>query len=136
MDMELKTVTMSDLFDQLGLPSSPRGMAAFIARHRPLRGELALADAPFWTNSQAAFLKEGLRHDSNWALAIDALNAQLRVHPQPDDLAQAAPDSQPADNNDEPAIASVACVGVAPSARWWPALPGSAWPAPPAPSSA
>lgn len=90
--MELTTSTMTDLFDQLGLPSSPREVTAFIARYRPLRSDLRLTDAPFWTDSQAVFLAEGLRHDSDWALVIDTLNARLRIHPQPDDLPQATPE--------------------------------------------
>jgi hypothetical protein len=67
-----------ELFEQLGLPSSPEGIRDFIARHAPLPHEVALPDAPFWTPAQASFLREALEADSDWAEVVDALNAALR----------------------------------------------------------
>ena len=67
----------SDLFDQLGLPSDTAAIAAFIAQHRPLPGDVALADAPFWSVAQAQFLSEQLREDADWAEKVDALNLAL-----------------------------------------------------------
>lgn len=81
---------LSDLFAQLGLPHTPAEMRAFVVRHRPLPDEMRLAEAPFWTASQAAFLKEQIRQDDgDWALLVDQLSAMLREHPSVDDLASA-----------------------------------------------
>lgn len=67
-----------ELFEQLGLPSSPNEIRAFLQAHAPLPKETALPDAPFWTPAQAAFLREALQQDSDWAEVVDALNAALR----------------------------------------------------------
>ena len=55
--MESQTHTLANLFAQLGLPNEPRAMEAFIATHAPLADAIPLAEAAFWTPSQAAFLK-------------------------------------------------------------------------------
>ena len=68
----------SDLFAQLGLPSEPEAIAAFIAEHRPLEEEYRLEDAPFWTESQAQLLRETIVEDADWAEVVDHLNAALR----------------------------------------------------------
>lgn len=73
---------MPELFAQLGLPSSPEDIKSFINQHRPLDDNTRLADAPIWNSSQAEFLKEKLRDDSDWAMLIDNLSAQLRAHPE------------------------------------------------------
>jgi hypothetical protein len=67
-----------ELFEQLGLPSDGDAIRRFIAKHSPLPHEVALPDAPFWTPAQAAFLREALEADSDWAEVVDALNAVLR----------------------------------------------------------
>jgi hypothetical protein len=36
-----------------------------------------LSDAPFWTPSQAAFLREEILEDADWASVIDELNVDL-----------------------------------------------------------
>lgn len=90
--------TMQDLFAQLGLPCEPEDIRAFIRQHRPLADKLRLADAPFWTDSQAAFLREQIRVDDDWAVLVDTLSAQLREHPSSDQLPQAA---EPAPNEGE-----------------------------------
>ena len=68
----------SELFAQLGLPAGEPAIRQFIAAHSPLRNELDLADAPFWTDSQTAFLKEEKLDDADWAEVIDQLNLALR----------------------------------------------------------
>jgi hypothetical protein len=67
-----------ELFEQLGLPATPEEIRAFLQTHAPLPREVALPDAPFWTPSQAAFLREALLADSDWAEVADALSAALR----------------------------------------------------------
>ena len=69
----------SDLFDQLGLSSTPVAIADFINGHRPLDGKVLLADAPFWKPDQAQFLREELQRDEPpWSELIDQLNVALR----------------------------------------------------------
>lgn len=67
-----------ELFEQLGLPNRPVEIRAFLQAHAPLSREVPLPDAPFWTPAQAAFLREALLEDSDWAEVVDALNAALR----------------------------------------------------------
>lgn len=67
-----------ELFEQLGLGSSPEEIRSFLQSHTPLPHEVALPDAPFWNSSQAGFLREALMDDSDWAEVVDALNAALR----------------------------------------------------------
>ena len=73
----------SDLFAQLGLPNDARGIAQFLSQHRPLSGEIRLPDAPFWSPAQAAFLKEALVQDSDWAELADQLSEALRAPEHP-----------------------------------------------------
>ena len=68
----------SELFAQLGLPDDAQAIGQFIATHAPLRTDIDLADAPFWTESQAAFLKEEKLEDADWAELVDQLNLALR----------------------------------------------------------
>ncbi len=68
----------SDLFAQLGLPADEAAIRQFIATHSPLRSDIELADAPFWTDSQATFLKEEKLEDADWAELVDQLNLALR----------------------------------------------------------
>lgn len=77
--MDLSTHTMHDLFDQLGLPSEEAEIQQFVARHRPLPQDMALADAPFWTPAQAQFLREQLNRDADWAEVVDQLNMSLHL---------------------------------------------------------
>jgi hypothetical protein len=76
--MEKSFHPFSDLFLQLGLTSDPNGIKAFIDRHAPLDEAIALADAPFWTTSQARLLREELLLDADWAEIVDQLNRDLR----------------------------------------------------------
>ena len=68
----------SDLFAQLGLPADEQAIRQFIASHGPLRADILLADASFWTASQAAFLKEEKLEDADWAELVDQLDLALR----------------------------------------------------------
>lgn len=72
----------AELFTQLGLPSDEPGISQFIAAHHPLATDIALADAPFWTPAQAAFLREEIHRDADWAELVDQLDAALRVRPK------------------------------------------------------
>ena len=75
--MELIEISMSSLFAQLGEPSDAAGMARFIECHSQLPGTTLLHEAPFWTASQASFLREAIVLDAAWAPIVDALNAKL-----------------------------------------------------------
>ena len=77
--MESQTHTLANLFAQLGLPNEPSAMEAFIAKHAPLPDAIPLADAAFWTPSQAAFLKAEIAEDADWSAVVDSLNLQLRA---------------------------------------------------------
>ena len=68
----------SDLFSQLGLPADEPAIRQFIATHGPLRADIVLADAPFLTASQAAFLREEKLEDADWAELVDQLDLALR----------------------------------------------------------
>lgn len=70
--------SMTRLFDQLGLDSTPPFIESFIAAHKPLPESVALADAPFWSPSQAEFLRSEVDEDTDWAIVIERLNAALR----------------------------------------------------------
>jgi Protein of unknown function (DUF2789) len=68
-----------ELFEQLGLPSDPPGIAAFIQSHSPLSPDIRLEDASFWSPSQAALLRQHIQEDSDWAVVADKLNLSLRA---------------------------------------------------------
>ncbi len=67
------------LFKQLGLPCDAQSIAQFIRRHSPLPGDIALADAHFWTRAQADFLRETWQQDADWTQQVDQLNEALRL---------------------------------------------------------
>lgn len=75
--MELSNHTLTDLFEQLGLPADQASIEAFVARHRPLPEGVAVADASFWTPPQAQFLREEIRDDADWAEVVDSLGSML-----------------------------------------------------------
>lgn len=77
--MDSSSHRFSELFAQLGLPTDNAGIAAFLRAHSPLADGIALANAPFWTPSQAAFLREEWREDADWAPVVDQLNLALRA---------------------------------------------------------
>jgi hypothetical protein len=77
--METLPHDMRNLFAQLGLPDDAAAIERFIATHGPLRADVPLAEAPFWSPAQAAFLRESLLVDADWAEAIDLLNEELHA---------------------------------------------------------
>lgn len=76
--METHFHSMTNLFAQLGLPSGTADIQSFIKIHRPLADHLKVHEAPFWTPSQAEFLREEVLDDADWAGVIDELNSALR----------------------------------------------------------
>ncbi len=76
--MDFQHHRLPQLFEQLGLPASPEAIDSFIASHRPLPESTPLDQAPFWTPAQAAFLREEILEDGDWAEVVDELN--LRLH--------------------------------------------------------
>lgn len=66
-----------ELFAQLGLPDDEASITAFIKQHSPLPADMRLADAPFWTESQARLLKEQFIEDAEWVEVVDQLNLAL-----------------------------------------------------------
>jgi len=77
--MPMQSHSLTDLFNQLGLPGSPEDIRRFVTRHRPLAPQVRLADAPFWTPAQAQFLREEFTEDADWAEVVDQLNLMLRA---------------------------------------------------------
>lgn len=76
--MESSVHSLPSLFKQLGLENDPVSIERFVAVHSPLKPELKLADAFFWTDSQRAFLREEILEDADWAVVVDELNLLLR----------------------------------------------------------
>ncbi|WP_339541401.1 DUF2789 domain-containing protein [Pseudomonas sp. RA_5y_Pfl1_P24] len=76
--MESPVHSLPSLFKQLGLENDPLSIERFVAVHSPLKPELKLADAFFWTDSQRAFLREEILEDADWAVVVDELNLMLR----------------------------------------------------------
>ena len=76
--MESPVHSLPSLFKQLGLPDDPVSIERFIAVHSPLKPELHLPDAFFWTPGQRAFLREEILEDADWAEVVDELNLRLR----------------------------------------------------------
>jgi hypothetical protein len=77
-DMESPTHSLPNLFKQLGLPDDAESIDKFIATHSPLKPELHLADAFFWSESQAQFLRDDILDDADWAEVVDQLDVLLR----------------------------------------------------------
>jgi hypothetical protein len=76
--MESPTHNLPSLFKQLGLPDEPVDIEKFIATHSPLKPDLHLADAFFWTKSQSQFLRDEILDDADWAEVVDQLDVLLR----------------------------------------------------------
>jgi hypothetical protein len=74
--MDTSAHDIAHLFEQLGLPSAPADIDAFVASHRLAQG-VSLCKAPFWNPAQAQFLAQALADDSDWAEAADALALRL-----------------------------------------------------------
>lgn len=76
--MESPTHNINNLFRQLGLASDDASIAHFIQNHRA-ESNVVLSEALFWTPAQAAFLREEILKDADWAEVIDQLNAELHT---------------------------------------------------------
>ena len=68
--------TLETLFNQLGLPSDKESINRFIEEHH-LKADQHIKSAPFWSSSQASFIKEALENDSDWSELVDILDAEL-----------------------------------------------------------
>lgn len=77
--MECPRHDMSSLFAQLGQRSDDASVALFIETYRPLDGAVQLHEAAFWTPSQAAFLREAILDDADWAEIAEELNLDLHA---------------------------------------------------------
>ena len=75
--MESPFRPIADLFKQLGLAAEPSDIDQFITTHRPLPAGVSLCDAPFWSPSQAQFLRKGIGRDADWADPVDSLAVLL-----------------------------------------------------------
>lgn len=74
--MDTTPHTLKTLFAQLGLKNDSTAIKHFIAEHR-LPADVELAKASFWNASQASFIREAWRADSDWSDVIDELNTLL-----------------------------------------------------------
>ena len=75
--MQPHTHKLHHLFEQLGLPSEEEDIDAFLAKHH-LEDHEKLHSAPFFTENQQAFVREGWKQDSDWCEPIDQLDVLLR----------------------------------------------------------
>jgi hypothetical protein len=67
---------MTNLFLQLGLDASEAAIADFIQRHQ-LPADVAITDAPIWSEAQRQLLCEQLGADASWAIVVDQLSESL-----------------------------------------------------------
>lgn len=74
--MDTVEVRMTNLFQQLGLDASEKGIAEFISNHQ-LPAEIGLVDAPFWNEAQRQLLDEMMKADAKWVPVVDQLNEAL-----------------------------------------------------------
>lgn len=74
--METFPHDFKNLMRQLGLTEED-AVHSFLAHHQHLPHDVLLENAPFWSASQAAFLREEMLNDSDWVEAIDQLNSML-----------------------------------------------------------
>jgi hypothetical protein len=76
--MNMPTHHFSELFAQLGLPNDDWSIAQFLSTHAAVAQGVRLPNAPFWSNSQAAFLRESWCQDSDWSGLVDQLGKALQ----------------------------------------------------------
>lgn len=76
--MEPQTHSLSSLFIQLGLDNKDASIMHFINHNKPIPGHVELHKAPFWSVSQASFLKQMKDEDADWVGIIDQLDVMLR----------------------------------------------------------
>ncbi|MBR9828083.1 MAG: DUF2789 domain-containing protein [Oceanospirillales bacterium] len=77
--MDTSVHTLSALFEQLGLASSHEAIEQFINTHKLFSDDVLLHEASFWNDSQAAFLRDAITNDSDWAEVVDELNNSLHA---------------------------------------------------------
>jgi hypothetical protein len=75
--MDTSLHTLSTLFDQLGLDSSPDAIAKFVSSHN-IDADIPLHEADFWNSAQASFIQDAIEEDADWAEIIDQLDIMLR----------------------------------------------------------
>ena len=76
--MSQDLATLNQLFKQLGLKHQDDDIEAFIDTHSPIDSDVALHDAPCWTQSQSDFLRQAIQDDSDWTVIVDDLSERLR----------------------------------------------------------
>ncbi len=69
---------VKDLFLQIGLSNESHDIDSFIRENKGIPSSIPIWEADFWTQSQAAFLKESYDEDSDWVEAVDHLDSLLR----------------------------------------------------------
>lgn len=74
--MDTTPSDLSHLFAQLGLANSEAAIESFIGSHT-IEANTCMSDAPFWSHSQRAFIKEAMEQDNNWTELLDQLDARL-----------------------------------------------------------
>ena len=77
--METFQHDLPNLFDQLGLDSSPEAIDKF-AQQNKLKKDQKITEASCWTPTQVRFLEQEFEQDSEWCIAIDQL-AELMYEP-------------------------------------------------------
>ena len=75
--MDTSTHSLNNLFAQMGLANTDDAIAAYARLHR-LRSDVLLLRAECWTPSQAQFIRDAMREDSDWSAAVDQLNSLMR----------------------------------------------------------
>lgn len=76
--MEISQHDVTDLFEQLGLGSSPEEIKYFVKNHRHTQDSTSIHEASFWIASQSTFLKQAIEEDADWAELVDQLDVMLR----------------------------------------------------------
>jgi hypothetical protein len=74
--METLVHNLPNLFRQLGLPSEPSEIDAFVGCHQ-LETGVSLCQAAFWSPAQARLLREAIKQDADWTAAVDQLALRL-----------------------------------------------------------
>ncbi len=72
--METNPHDLENLLRQLGLGAD--NIDEFVGAHR-LPAGVTLAEAPFWSSGQAAFLTQAIADDADWSGAVDELATRL-----------------------------------------------------------
>ena len=76
--MDTSFHVVKDLFLQIGLSNESPDIDSFIRENKGIPSSIPIWEADFWTQSQAAFLKESYDEDSDWVEAVDHLDSLLR----------------------------------------------------------